>query len=176
MLRFSFLFRSRWKRHGPASCWTAWRQAMNLQTFYQLMLVVGGPWLRTSFVLRQWETLLCLLAEAAGHGDCRYLSMDGTFWVCFSLLGQARLKHLRLWRIPFPSQGTLLWTGWFLSVVALVLCWGSTTVSEALAKTQKTWSLFRPSFLQCKLCAGPKGLGAPQHGTISLYLYHGAVK
>ena len=32
----------------------------------------------------------CLLAEAAAHGDCKYLSIDGTFRVCFSLLGQAR--------------------------------------------------------------------------------------
>eukprot|EP00435_Cladocopium_sp_Y103_P025845 s3264_g6.t1 len=43
-----------------------------------------------------------LLQQASEHGECEYLSVDGTFRVCFSLLGQARFDASAETKASYP--------------------------------------------------------------------------
>ena len=47
-----------------------------------------------------------LVAAAVNHGECRYLSVDGTFRVCFSLLGQHRFDTPKPLQKDTPSSDT----------------------------------------------------------------------
>ena len=46
-----------------------------------------------------------LLEQAISHDDCQSLSIDGTFRICFSLLGQARFDAPKSVRDTFPFHG-----------------------------------------------------------------------
>ena len=51
-----------------------------------------------------YEVRTQLLAQAVQSGECRYLSVDGTFRVCLPLLGQAKFNDPASVRACAPFQ------------------------------------------------------------------------
>ena len=83
-----------------------------------------------------------MVAAAVNHGECRYLSVDGTFRVCFSLLGQHRFDTPKPLQKDAPSSDTA-----FHRVISIRGCTGavlglmpslderSTTLADCICKS-----------------------------------------
>ena len=112
-----------------------------------------------------------LLAQAVQSGECRYLSVDGTFRVCLPLLGQAKFNDPASVRACAPFQDITrsirICVSMPMDFGTLELQWNSKTqdfsISFSNLEEKKKWeTIWKSEMVQIKLNSLSKKFGKNQ--------------